>query len=351
MNAMLRHAHFLKAILDAPDDDAPRLIYADWLDEEGDSDRAEFIRLQCVRERMQAADPRRPACLAREQSLLAEHGPRWAGPLRWVVSSYRYRRGFIEQVAADGQTFLDHARTLFEAAPVRAVRLRGAGPVIGPLAMCPYLARLTALELRGSYHDAIGPAGARELAQSPFVAGLTALDLPQNNLGAAGAAALAASPFLAAVTSLSLRQNGVRTEGVRALAGSPLFAHLTRLDLSDNHIGADGVTALVSGPPPKALRALSLSFNYHAVFPLGHAVVDPDTSVATAGAIALASWLGLAPLASLGLRLCGITDPGARALAASPHLANVEALYLSDNAIGDSARDELRARFGDRVFV
>ena len=37
---------FLRTILADPDDDAPRLIYADWLDENGDSDRAEFIRLQ-----------------------------------------------------------------------------------------------------------------------------------------------------------------------------------------------------------------------------------------------------------------------------------------------------------------
>src|SRR5688500_16170422 len=38
---------FLDAIVDAPDDDAPRLVYADWLDDHGDADRAEFIRAQC----------------------------------------------------------------------------------------------------------------------------------------------------------------------------------------------------------------------------------------------------------------------------------------------------------------
>jgi uncharacterized protein (TIGR02996 family) len=37
----------LNAILAAPDDDAPRLIYADWLDEHGEAERAEFIRVQC----------------------------------------------------------------------------------------------------------------------------------------------------------------------------------------------------------------------------------------------------------------------------------------------------------------
>lgn len=38
---------FLESILAAPDDDGPRLIYADWLEETGiDPERAEFIRLQ-----------------------------------------------------------------------------------------------------------------------------------------------------------------------------------------------------------------------------------------------------------------------------------------------------------------
>ena len=37
---------FIDAILASPEDDAPRLIYADWLDEQGQSERAEFIKVQ-----------------------------------------------------------------------------------------------------------------------------------------------------------------------------------------------------------------------------------------------------------------------------------------------------------------
>ena len=37
---------FLAAIRAAPDEDAPRLIYADWLEENGEADRADFIRFQ-----------------------------------------------------------------------------------------------------------------------------------------------------------------------------------------------------------------------------------------------------------------------------------------------------------------
>ena len=38
---------FLRAICENPEDDTVRLVYADWLDENGDADRAEFIRVHC----------------------------------------------------------------------------------------------------------------------------------------------------------------------------------------------------------------------------------------------------------------------------------------------------------------
>src|SRR5690242_12437796 len=41
---MTRDQAFLHALLDRPEDDAPRLVYADWLEEHGDP-RGEFIRL------------------------------------------------------------------------------------------------------------------------------------------------------------------------------------------------------------------------------------------------------------------------------------------------------------------
>ena len=43
---MSQHQAFLQAIVEAPDDDVPRLIYADFLEEQGDADRADFIRTQ-----------------------------------------------------------------------------------------------------------------------------------------------------------------------------------------------------------------------------------------------------------------------------------------------------------------
>jgi uncharacterized protein (TIGR02996 family) len=47
---MSDEAAFLNAILANPADDAPRLVYADWLDERGDalgSQKADFLRITC----------------------------------------------------------------------------------------------------------------------------------------------------------------------------------------------------------------------------------------------------------------------------------------------------------------
>ena len=67
----------LDACKDEPDDDAPRLVLADWLEEYGDEsdrDRAEFIRLQIERDGEDDLSPR-------EQALLHDRGPSWLWPI------------------------------------------------------------------------------------------------------------------------------------------------------------------------------------------------------------------------------------------------------------------------------
>jgi uncharacterized protein (TIGR02996 family) len=67
---------FLRAIEASPGDDAPRLIYADWLDERGDP-RADFIRLHLA---LAAAAPDRAERVAAEHELSSLRkgcGPAW----------------------------------------------------------------------------------------------------------------------------------------------------------------------------------------------------------------------------------------------------------------------------------
>ena len=63
---------FLQAIRESPDDDGPRLMYADWLTERGDP-RGEFIRLQCELAQLPAGDPRRRELEEGTEALLKVH--------------------------------------------------------------------------------------------------------------------------------------------------------------------------------------------------------------------------------------------------------------------------------------
>jgi uncharacterized protein (TIGR02996 family) len=84
----------LQAAKEAPEDDTPRLVLADWLEEYGDADRAEFIRLQL---RLAPGQPNADdACRERAQQLLNRHGGAWLGPLwRWWLSPVAWHRGLL----------------------------------------------------------------------------------------------------------------------------------------------------------------------------------------------------------------------------------------------------------------
>src|SRR4051812_32708846 len=90
---------FLQAILDDPDDDVPRLVYADWLDDQGEHDRAEFIRTQLELARLPEDGDRTAELRAREETLLEFNRANWAAPLEPYAYVKAFRRGFPEAVS------------------------------------------------------------------------------------------------------------------------------------------------------------------------------------------------------------------------------------------------------------
>ena len=68
-------AGLLAAIRAMPEEDTPRLVYADWLDENGQPERAEFIRVQCQLARMDEWDesPQKAELEKREKQVWAKH--------------------------------------------------------------------------------------------------------------------------------------------------------------------------------------------------------------------------------------------------------------------------------------
>lgn len=76
----MNEEHFLQAIGASPDDNLVRLVYADWLDERGDT-RAEFVRVQVELRQLTPGDPRRQSLEARERALRSVCHPYWLARL------------------------------------------------------------------------------------------------------------------------------------------------------------------------------------------------------------------------------------------------------------------------------
>src|SRR3712207_3150772 len=127
---MTENDALLRAILDSPEDDAPRLVYADWLEEQGDPERAEFIRLQVALAALQPADPGAAELRRRCNELLAGPGRRgrWAPRLPRGVGHPEFRRGFVEEVRCRAEDFLRHADRLFALLPLRHLNVGETGP-------------------------------------------------------------------------------------------------------------------------------------------------------------------------------------------------------------------------------
>ena len=173
----------IAAVCATPDDDLPRLVYADWCDENGDGDRAEFIRLQVERARGRPTE----AAAIREHVLLDTHAARWLAPLRqpggplFTQRSHgQFRRGFVEVVWMPARWFLEHAERLFAAAPV--VELRVVFDDVFEfwlMGECRLLTRLRALDV---CDQRFGAGGVVQVCRSPHVRGLKVLRLSGCNI-------------------------------------------------------------------------------------------------------------------------------------------------------------------------
>ncbi len=107
----------LQDVYENPDDDAPRLVHADFLQERSDP-RGEMIMLQF--RRRDGTLTREEA--RREKDLIAEHGRRWLGAIEPTVKrkGMLFERGFLAECAAgtiDASWEWNTVHTIFDACP------------------------------------------------------------------------------------------------------------------------------------------------------------------------------------------------------------------------------------------
>lgn len=224
----------LAAICNDAEDEQLRLVYADWLEEQGDP-RAELIRIEIEYAHLPARDRRREPLRRRDAELLAQHGDRWRLPRLAGVIWGPYERGFVESVTLENwQAFVRHVDLVATLVPLRSLAIEGVLLTSGqmsPLAAWPRLGRLSSLSLVGI---GMGVEQARILVGSPYVANLKRLSLADNDLRNEGAETLASSPYLCGLSSLSVANNQIGAAGIMALQTSPYLRDLVELDLAGN---------------------------------------------------------------------------------------------------------------------
>ncbi len=109
---MSDEAALLAAIVANAEDDTPRLVYADWLDEHEAPIQAEFIRTQCRLASGSAADPNYPDLLERYAELVAQFRPMANATVLALPPGFVYqadirhgtdhfRRGFLHTAGAE----------------------------------------------------------------------------------------------------------------------------------------------------------------------------------------------------------------------------------------------------------
>lgn len=399
---MSDRAALLRHIIEHPDDDNARLVMADWFDENGEPERAEFVRLQVaiaqedmavddglpptvttLSQDQPSPDPARQTRMQRMEDLCLPHLYEWTADLpRWARFPQNFRRGFIAAVRASARDWLAQVEPLHAATPIDTLTLLGANDVVPRVVVQPELARVT--DLTFSVHDFNRQAGyaltewsgcrslralrIRTLDHPYDLNGLLAVaraDWPallalhlETRTSVTVITQLAGNATLGSLRGLTMNCETATPQAIEMLANSTCLKRLASLTLSSLGDG-DRVLTLIRSPGLAALRELHLPGSGLSTDTVRRLANEPGLArlrrltlasdrMDDASVVALAQSAHTTGLRTLDLSCVQITEVAALALAASPYLGGLESLSLW-RAISERGRAALRERYRDRV--
>ncbi|MFO0554171.1 MAG: TIGR02996 domain-containing protein [Polyangiaceae bacterium] len=373
--AELENTALLATICGDPRDDAPRLVYADFLEARGATHDAELIRKQIA---MAAAGPLDAEVLrvqARDRDWVSGRRserpqPTLPAGLEWPP--FALERGFVSRlVARDVAALVAHGERITSETPLTSLEIdtRDA-PSLEGLARAPWLRHIRRVRFFLGRNDAVR---LRPFFESPHLHSLVELRFDFEGIDGSGVSALMSSPLVRRLERLylddnffvwwgaqlkdtfraegdlpwrvlSLGKNRIPPELLDSLTkqvslprldeldlhGNPLGPEglakarwidpqrIVRLDLTNTQLALDGVRALAAAPFER-LRALSLCNNR-----LGPTALK---------ALMAAPWMRSLEVLDLGNNPIG--DKGAKLLAASPALERLVSLDLQSSKIGE----------------
>jgi uncharacterized protein (TIGR02996 family) len=265
-----------RGIVANPHDDLPRLVYADWLEEHGRDERAEFIRVQCALAHSTPDDAGHYDLLERERELaeileeeLRAEEPELPPGFR---AAYSHSRGMLDGVRLDwrdpdmptGQTVSD-LEAVAELLPLCRLEHCGESGYEPEAANDqPDIAflrhtisqRLTSLSFRFTGSEPRIDQLEATLAASPNLGNLRELRLPTLQTDDERFAALARVETLPGLRSLRLNTRGLTVASNTAWRSAGWRPRLTHLILERYR---DDYLALIEGCSFPALRSLHLT--------------------------------------------------------------------------------------------
>jgi len=358
--ALTDRERILRRVIDTPEDDTPRLVFADWLDEHGDRDddpaRAEFIRLQCE----PGSDPvlARPR-RAREQKLLTAHAARWASKVGSDLDA-KFRRGFVDEVRMAAADYLEQAVRI-HVSPVTRLQLLGEryeedGVALSMIPVLPEFGAIEELTLESPVPDVLHPRSGKVPDR------LRALGFAGFDTDPGGATAVLAASWTSGVKRLAFVQTAIAQRWVRAIRYASAQLTLECLEVTAGRISTTGAADLAQLPFPQ-LKRVSLAGTQLSPAGIGSllmagwmgGVEELDLTGTWKGdevALAVAASPRVGNLRRLVIHNCGLTDLAAFALAGCGYLDRLEQLVLNvGNNFTPAGVAALRKRFGARVTV
>jgi uncharacterized protein (TIGR02996 family) len=326
------------AVEAAPDDPAPRKVYADWLTEQPDPilrARGELIQLQFALEDASLASGRRQELKSREVELLEQYGEALCGLFAHAASqaAFAIERGWVRSIAitdTDKRDVLDYSRLLREwplARLLTDLNLPNNQPV--PLLMgaafIPHLRRFKLGE------PDQGRGAGVELA--PFLKDAVRLEQLEVFFTGLDMEALFAMPF---PRLRELTVHGCEHQyPLEVLGANPALPRLEAVRFwphflrshDSAYITASAACAFFRSPHLKSLRRVAIY----------------QSELGDEGCAALVESGLLGQLEELDLDMGRISDEGARLLAGCPALPRLKRLVLTHNQLTEAGIEVLLA--------
>jgi uncharacterized protein (TIGR02996 family) len=227
-----------RTVVAAPDDDTPRLIYADWLDENSQSERATFIRRQVEAARAEPFSLQARTVETAANNLLEKYQRNWSRHLdEFDSESPRFKRGFIEHVDVEPTTFVKSNASILGVEPIQSLRI-----VRPETEAFDYISLVPVFEL-------------------PQLQRIRHLEFLTRTLGFLDDeyVGLTRSPHLAQIQKLSLRGNPILPHWLSVILGSAAFPNLTALDIAEIPNLGPALLSAVNKANHRTLKQLDVS--------------------------------------------------------------------------------------------